>query len=517
MQQQFGALVNACLATQWRTRFSLFLSGAVYPLAFAPFEIWPAAFLSIIFLLACLMQPSKMSAFKKAYYWGLGSFLIGASWVYVSIHEFGYVPMLGAAALTFVFVAFLALFKGLFGWGCERLISLSNKHLALLIFPLVWLLSEFIQSSILNGFPWLLTGYSQIDSPFYAIASWLGVYGVSWFVLAVCSLVVMLLTTKNLKANASIAAVLISIPLLASVHYNSLAGTKSAVESTQLEVGLVQPNILQEQKWDRRFFAKIMDILYKETEALWGKDLIIWPEGAIPAYEHQVFDITDHLAREARKFDSQIILGIPVYDQQSSKAYVALNSYGEKNHAYHKQVLVPFGEYVPLEDMLRGLIKFLDLPMSGFSPAVIEQSPMEFDNFSVVPAICYEIAYPEIVRKLAVQSSKPMLIVTVSNEAWFGDSFGPYQHMQMARMRSLELGVPLIRSTNDGITAVVNAKGDIEKIMPRYQQGSLSATVSLANYQTLYRKWGPISLSLILVVSALIILVIIILNRREKA
>ncbi|MCW8878201.1 MAG: apolipoprotein N-acyltransferase [Kangiellaceae bacterium] len=514
MQQQFGSFVNACLATQWRSRFSLFLAGVIYPLAFAPFEFWPAAFISIIFLLACLMRPSKMSAFKKAYYWGVGCFLIGASWVYVSIHEFGYVPMLGAAALTLIFVAFLALFKGFFGWCCHRLLSLSNKHLAILVFPLVWLISEFIQSSILNGFPWLLTGYSQIDSPLYAIASWLGVYGVSWFVLAFCSLAVLMLDSKNIKPYVAVAAILISIPLLAAVHYNSLSNSNQ--ESKQIEVGLVQPNILQEQKWDRQFFAKIIDILYQETESLWGKDLIIWPEGAIPAYEHQVFDITDDLTKQAEKFNSQLILGIPVYDQNSAKSYVALNSYGEKRHSYHKQVLVPFGEYVPLEDMLRGLIKFLDLPMSGFSPAKTSQSPMVFDEFSVVPAICYEIAYPEIVRKLAAQSSNSMIIVTVSNEAWFGDSFGPYQHMQMARMRSLELGVPLIRSTNDGITAVVNAKGDIEKIMPRYQQGSLSATVSLANFPTLYRELGPIALFLILAVSTLLIVVVIILNKQKN-
>jgi len=202
------------------------------------------------------------------------------------------------------------------------------------------------------------------------------------------------------------------------------------------------------------------------------------------------------------------MLGIAEYNPESKLSFVALKAYGDKPQSYHKQVLVPFGEYVPLQNWLRGLIKFLDLPMSGFSPAITTQAPMQFDHFNVIPAICYEIVYPAIIRNLAIQSEpsdKPQIIVTVSNDAWFGDSFGPYQHMQMARMRALELGLPLVRSTNDGITAMVDAHGNIIKQLPRYFQGSLRASLPIMNINTPYRQWGFSGILLILFLSSLFI------------
>jgi len=220
---------------------------------------------------------------------------------------------------------------------------------------------------------------------------------------------------------------LMSVVALAAADYSNQ--NDDADKAIQLQVALVQPNIPQEQKWERQYFESIIQVLVEETEPLWGADLILWPEGAIPAYAQQVVSITDQITQKAKQRNSHLILGIPDYDEEQDRSFSTLKAYGELSQSYQKQVLVPFGEYVPLQDWLRGLIKFFDLPMSNFSPAVIEQPPFEFEQFSLIPAICYEIVYPSIIRALSLKANqvgKPQIIATISNDAWFGDSLGPY-------------------------------------------------------------------------------------------
>lgn len=503
--------LNIWLSSPWLTRITLLVSGALFPLAFAPFNFWPLAYVSLISLLFVGMKNEILSDFKIGYYWGLGCFGVGGSWVYVSIHEFGNAPWYGAILLTLVFIAYLALFKGLFSWACLSLYRRSYPLLIILIAPMIWVVSELLQSHLLSGFPLLIAGYSQIDSPLQPIASLLGVYGVSWFVVIIATTFTLMIVLKDKRTPVHITIILFL--MVASSYFSNASFYDRSASSTSsqpflLDVGLVQPNIAQEKKWDRRFFKDIIDSTIRETEGLWGADLIVWPEGSIPAYSHQVSNITEALNSSGLNANSQLLLGILDYEPDKSASFVALKSYGKHKHSYHKQILVPFGEYVPFEQWLRGLIEFFDLPMSGFSLPVQKQKPMLFDNYAVIPAICYEIVFPDIVRELSKQAEKsglPQLIVTVSNDAWFGDSFGPYQHMQMARMRALELGLPLVRSTNDGITAMVDAQGQVIKQLPRYIQSSLRAKISLANRETIYRQWGMLGVALILLISGLII------------
>jgi len=505
MNELFVQKMQALLfGSSTRCRISQLIGGALYPFAFSPFEIWPLAFVSLFFLLFALLKPRALSGFKLGFYWGIGCFLVGASWVYVSIHEFGFVPIAGAVLLTLLFAAYLALFKGLFGYLTQKLLSLTSSAMLIFIMPAFWILSEFLQSVVFNGFPWLLAGYSQIDSPLSAIATWLGVYGLSWFVLALTATSVLIISHKNKRPF------ILVITLLFGFIFTAYMGQQPAKQSDSkaIDIALVQPNIAQEIKWDRQHFSHIIDVLMAESEPLWGADLVIWPEGAIPAYAHQVPNITQELTQRAVNNNSHLIVGIPQYEVEKELSFVALKAYGKTPQSYFKQVLVPFGEYVPLQNWLRGLIDFLNLPMSNFSPAVNQQVPMAFENFSLIPAICYEIVYPSIIHQLSKQAEqlgKPQLIVTVSNDAWFGDSLGPYQHMQMARLRALELGLPLVRATNDGITAMVDARGNIIKQLPRYFQGSLRASLKIENISTPYRRIGFWGIGIILLVSCVFI------------
>ncbi|MCF6193960.1 MAG: apolipoprotein N-acyltransferase, partial [Kangiellaceae bacterium] len=436
-------------------------------------------------------------------------------WVYVSIHEYGHAPVLGAIGISFLFVLTLSLVKAAGIYSIGKMSHWFGRNLLLLIIPFAWLVSEFAQRILFSGFPWLFAGYSQIDGPMWMLSTWLGVYGVSWFLLAIASCLD-LVTTFYLEAKKQnnlnqfhtptlyILAILMSIPLLAEITATGAIHP----DKKSIDVALVQPNIKQDEKWDRRHFSRIVDILYEQSNDHWDADLIVWPEGAIPAYQHQVQDIMQDINRYALKTITDLLLGLPVYESQQDTSYAAFVSLGASEQTYHKQVLVPFGEYVPLGKWLRGLIEFLNLPMSNFSPATTTQQPMAFKDYQVIPAICYEIAYPDIVHALMEQAdeniSKPTLLVTVSNDAWFGDSWGPYQHMEMARMRALELGIPLVRSTNDGITAVVNARGEVLARLNRYEQTTLRYSVNLDFYETLYRKYGLFGIYFILLLSSVI-------------
>ena len=482
----------------------MLFAGALYPLAFAPFGFWPAAFVSLIPLLYSSINTASLSAFKCGFYWGIGAFSVGASWVYVSIHEFGFVPVIGAALMTMAFVLYLALFKGFFAYCVNQVWRRANHQLLLLSAPFFWVISEYLQAIVFGGFPWLLAGYSQIDSPLAALATWLGVYGVSWMLVALTAGLLLILNYRDHIQTVTL-AILVGIISVANL---SLQAPTNPTAHKSLRIALIQPNTPQAQKWDRQYFGQIVDSLFKESAKVWGADFVIWPEGAIPAYEHQVRDILADLTAINRQHKSSLILGIPEYQQDTKESYVSLMAIGEEPDTYQKQVLVPFGEYVPLQDLLRGLIKFLDLPMSGFTKGASSQPPMIFDKVTMIPAICYEIVYPDIIHRLANSGpgDRQQMIVTVSNDAWFGDSFGPYQHMEMARMRALELGVPLIRSTNDGVTGFVDLNGEIIESLPRYQQSHLLSQISLENRKTPYRKFGFWGIWSIMIVTLVFIL-----------
>lgn len=511
----------------------LMFLGAIYPLGFAPIDLWFFTFLSILLLINEVLEASfnteknkkssnntvskPLSIFQVVFYWSIGAFGVGVSWVYVSIHEFGHVPIVGAIAISLLLVITLSIIKATGFFILDKMMGILGRGLFVLLVPFIWVVFEFVQTNIFSGFPWLFAGYSQIDAPMWMLSTWIGVYGVSWFLLAISTCIVVIIrdyvtSRKNdqinfisaihTNTNVVVLLVLISVPLLAFIIPSQLIDSKKP----SIDVALVQPNISQANKWRREHFSKILNILYRQSVSHWDADLLVWPEAAIPAYRHQVEDIVSDLNRRAINSDTDFLFGLPVYMPQEKVSYAAFLSLGEKQNTYHKQVLVPFGEYVPLGDLLRGLIKFLDLPMSSFSPARQEQQSMIFSDYQVIPAICYEITYPRIIHKLVnkAEANKPQLLVTVSNDAWFGDSFGPYQHMQMARMRALELGIPLVRSTNDGITAVVDARGNIVKNLERFTQGTLRATVPLYSYPTLYKQYGLTGVYLILMISLFI-------------
>jgi apolipoprotein N-acyltransferase len=245
-----------------------------------------------------------------------------------------------------------------------------------------------------------------------------------------------------------------------------------------LSVSIVQGNIPQESKWQLEWRDKTVDIYRQLSKTEWGRDLVIWPEAAVPMFYHEALDAMAEMEDNALTGHSAFVTGIPWLrvDEARRQYWIhnAILASGEGHGVYFKQRLVPFGEFVPLEAWLRGAIPFLDMPMTSFTEGPADQAPLTVQKLALGPMICYEIAYPDLVRRIAGASD---VLVTISNDGWFGASMGPHQHFQMVRMRALENGREVIRATNNGISAIIDARGRVREHAPQFQRLVLRATV----------------------------------------
>lgn len=459
-------------------------AGALFVLGLAPFNFWPAIVLSQA-ALAWHWMNRHHCAVRTGFLYGAGLFTAGASWVYVSIHIYGRAAPPLALFLTAAFCLGLATLFALQGWCFRRFIARRSGRL-LLGFPALWVLFEWARSWLLTGFPWLYAGYASLDTPLSGWVPITGVFGLSMIFAGVAAGLVVAITHPNRWRNlpiwfASCAAIFVAGQLLKSITWTQETGTL-------ISVALYQPNIPLEEKWDRSQFRKILRQYQEATNPLIGNaDLILWPESAIPAYKERVDGWLSHIELRLNETDSALISGIPI--REGDARYNSIFGMGTASGVYHKQKLVPFGEYVPLESLLRGLIDFFDLPMSNFGPGPTGQPLLALDDLSIAPFICYEIVYPDFVAR---QSRDADFLITISNDSWFGRSIGPLQHLQMARFRALETQRPLLRGTNNGVTAIVDQWGGIQRALPQFEEGILRGEIQPREGLTPYMKIGSL-------------------------
>ncbi|MGK2914370.1 MAG: apolipoprotein N-acyltransferase [Porticoccaceae bacterium] len=480
------------------------VAGALTPLSLAPLSWWPIAALSAAVLCLLLRGSRPRRAFGLACWFGFGLFATGASWVYVSIHQYGEASAALAGSLTLAFVAVLAAIFAL-PFAIYGRLDTRNPAVAMLAFPALWVLGEWWRGWVLTGFPWLYLGYGHLDTWLAGWAPVGGVLGISGLVAYggafVGAVAGMVLDRKFSLTTLGVGLVALSLIWVGGGYLQSRAWTAPDPDNA-LSVALVQPAEPQATRWSPRALPDILANFSATTGRLWNHDLIVWPESGIPRIQRHVQSYLDALAAEATRHHSGLITGIPT-EPAHHRYFNSAIALGTAQGIYHKRHLVPFGEYVPLESWLRGTIAFLDLPMSTFSSGPVKQPPITLGSIKIATAICYEVVYHDLV---AADAGDANLLLTLSNDTWFGDSLGPHQHLEMARMRALENGKPMLRATNDGITAVIDAQGRISGRLPQFSAGVLEDRVIPHRGATPFSNWGSrptIALSLLLYLSAL--------------
>ena len=476
------------------------LCGSLLALAFAPLAFHLLALLipAILFLLWEKSSDARL-AFYRGLLFGIGMFGVGVSWVYVAIHDYGFTSAPVAALLTAIFIVAMAAFPAVVGYIAVRTrqaLELPSAVFLIVWLPVLWVIGEWLRGWLFSGFPWLSLGYSQIDTPLSGWATVLGVYGVSLVLAVSAGLLTLLVVQRKLVMLIPLVLVWCGGWLLGQQQWTTPVGEP-------IRVSLVQGNLPQITKWDAAAIEKRL-ATYEEltTGILEGSDLVVWPENAITVfYDDHKESYFDPLAERVRLSGSDLVLGVPLMAEDGVGYYTTLMNIGSSGRQFYKKHhLVPFGEYVPFEGLLRGLIGFFDLPMSGFSPGPAEQPPMNVAGNRAAMTICYEDAFgSEALRNLP----EATMLINGSNNAWYGDSFAPHQHLQIARMRSLESGRPMVRATTNGISALIAADGSLAKISPQFQTFVLQGIVQPMKGATFYVKWG--NWPLLLVMGSIII------------
>ena len=478
--------MNSAVLLQARAPLAAFLLGAATALGFAPASLAPLPFFTAAGLL-WLWQDAAMPRHAAAlgFAFGLGLFLAGVSWIYVSLHDFGAMPAPLAAVATLLFSAFLALFPALVGY----LQAQSRRAIAsrqLLLIPALWVLSEWLRSWVFTGFPWLTLGYSQAASPLRGYAPLTGVFGLSWLVWLCAGLLLGLLRAKGRStALAALALVLGAGYGLARVEWTRPQGAP-------LTVSLLQGNIAQDLKWDATRFDATVQLYQRMIEGSTAR-LTILPETAIPRFLDQLDpELVRALARSARGRGGDLLIGLPMRDA-SGRYYNSVLSLGASPvQRYDKIHLVPFGEFIP--PGFGWVPSVLKIPLTDFSRGSVAQAPFALAGQKIAVNICYEDAFGEEIIRVLPEAT---LLVNVTNVAWFGDSLAPYQQLQMAQMRALETGRVMLRATNTGVTAIIDYRGNIAAVLPPFTQGTLNGSVQGRSGATPYVRWGNAPLVLL--------------------
>jgi apolipoprotein N-acyltransferase len=470
---------NNPLATtpRWVNYLLLLLAGALQTLSLSPWQWWWIGPLSTALIVFAALPLASRHLFLAGWMTGLGLFASGVTWIYISISEHGNTSIPIAVTLMVLFVAGVALVHGLAFWFWGKLAKHSQVR-RLILFPAVWVLADWIRGWLLTGFPWSYLGTAHVDGPLAGWAPVTGVHGITLMVTATGAALYGLcwLIHTRQPARAAVVGVCTLAIWLAGPTLNRIQWTQVSEET--LSFATMQGNIPQQMKWDPDFLRDQLVIYLGLTEDDWNRDIILWPETAIPITQDQAGPVIEHIQAKLGE-NSTLISGIPWYtysgDREDYTFHNSIMAIGEPGEGvYHKQKLVPFGEYLPLETLLSGTIAFFDLPMPAMTPGPSEQTPIQAVGLTIGNAICYEIIYPDLVADRARSAD---LLLTVSNDTWFGASIGPLQHLQMARLRALENGRYLARATSNGVTAIIDPQGSVTAQAPRFEATSISGEV----------------------------------------
>ena len=462
-------------------------AGAACVFGFAPFQAWPVPLAGLAVLFAVWSRSgSPLQAALSGFAFGLGYFLAGVSWVFVSLHYFGSMPVVLAAVATFLFCAYLALFPALAGWLAVRL-GAGSEARRLALAPAAFVLGEWLRGWLFSGFPWLTAGTSQVpSSPLAGFAPLLGAYGTS-LALASCAALVVAFARSFAGSRARV-GILATLAALFLAGGAARLADWSEPAGAPVTVALLQGNVAQQLKWREEVRAKTLaDYRRMIFEA--RARVVVLPETALPAFFDQLpADYLESLREHSRQEGKDILMGTVErefrgsdFDYYNSVARLT----GAASASYRKRHLVPFGEFIP--PGFKWVLAILKIPLSDFAAGAPKQPPVEAGGTSFGVAICYEDIFGEEVID-ALPAAQVLL--NVSNDAWFGESFAADQHLQASQMRALETGRWMVRATNTGASAAIDEKGRLVSRLPPFTVGTLVASVVPRKGSTPYSRWG---------------------------
>ncbi len=456
--------------SRWAGNLIALLAGASLVLAFAPFNFWPTAIIAPAVLLALIYRQAPGRAFRLGWFFGLGQFGLGVSWVYESFTLFGGIVAPAAMGVTALFVGGVALYVATAAWLAVRLARRSNDDaptaygIWAMAFLSSWVLVEMLRAWLFGGFPWLNLGISQVDGPLVGWLPIVGEYGLTALLLFLSVMLWLLVVrlracVRDWRRWAFPAVCLVIVPI-ASLPLQAISWTSPS--GKPLSVGLAQGNVTQMQKFDPAYFSRTIGIYRDLTEAMPVVDLVVWPETAIPRVLDDLPALRAELEQMAGENDFRLLVGTFSRDA-AGRYYNALVGIPGEVGDYRKRHLVPFGEFFPLRGLIEMMPWLFEVPMSDLSPGSADQAPLMVGDLRLGGSICFEADFSRDIRGSLPQAE---VFLTVSNDSWFGDSFSPHQHLQMARARAIEFQRPMIRATNTGISATIGAEGEVRKHLP---------------------------------------------------
>ena len=463
----------------------IFIAGATGVLAFSPFKLWWMSVVSLSLLLCLTALTNHDKGFKSGFIYGLGFFGLGTSWVFNSFSDFGDAPFIVALLLTIALVFVQSTFTGLVMLLYTRIARNDSQSLnAVMAFVASWVLFEWIRGWFLSGFPWLLYGQAMVDSPLRGVIPVLGTFGGSALAaLLAAGITVMLLgSQKQLRAW-----LVVLIIIIGAVLFLNQTDWTTPARSQPVKVAAVQANIDFELKWDKSRRNIVYDTYANLTRQHWESEIIVWPETAIPTfYKVAEQGFIPDFESEVIDNKSEVLAGIFTFDPETELIFNSMVTVGGERQFYHKKHLVPFGEYLPFRWLLEIFQKFVNIPMSDLASGG-GGYVVELRGIPVGVSICYEAAFGEEI----IQSfPEAQLLVNVSNDAWFGDSLAPHQHLQIARVRSLESGRYMIRATNTGISALIDDQGRIIERSGQFVEEVVTGDVIPMQGRTPFIIWG---------------------------
>lgn len=468
--------LDAKLSTPWAMLLAL-VAGAIFSFALAPYYVWGLALLSPAILYFTVHQRSAKHALWIGFAYGFGLWFVGGFWLYTSIHDYGFIPAPFAVLMVAILACIMAIFNAVQMYLYRRYFPETPFTFA----PL-WVLFEWLKTWLFTGFPWLFVGYAFTERFLDSYAPLLGVLGVSFVAVLLACAMVELARKQWLWTIPSVVVIVIAW----GASY--IQFVERPLEKP-LTVSLIQGNIPQDQKWSEENFYRTLSIYAQLSANEWGRDVVVWPESAIPAFQNQVESFIDGVSSLAKQRGSSWLTGIFYLDEAQQKKHNSILALGDTQGQYHKQRLVPFGEYIPLSGLLYWVLPEMqkDVANGSLTAGAYGQAPLSIKQRDLAVAICYEVAYPNLTRVNAQQSD---FLVTISNDAWFTGTAGPWQHLQMVQMRAKENGRWFIRATNTGITAFIDEHGRIVQQAPQDVEAVLRGDLPRMIGRTWYNRFG---------------------------